>query len=80
MKPGDFIIVYSSDGKNFQKTKIVAVRYYDSFKDMLSNEDINKILPGVKNIETGIEVYRKFYSEEDEKNFGIAAIEIELMD
>jgi len=36
-------------------------------------------MPGVKNIETGIETYNKIYSREDEKNFGVAAIEIELL-
>ncbi|OIN89805.1 hypothetical protein AUJ40_01310 [Candidatus Berkelbacteria bacterium CG1_02_42_45] len=79
IKPGDYILVYSPGEKDCLKVKVLAVRYYDSFKDMLEREKLTRILPGVKNIETGIETYNKIYSREDEKNFGVAAIEIELL-
>jgi len=79
IKPGDNIVVYSSDEKNFLKTKVLAVRYYDNFSDMIKAEGVEKILPGIKNIETAIATYRKYYSEEDEKKFGVVALEIEIM-
>jgi len=31
----------------------------------------------VKSIEEGVKVYRRFYSEEKEKKYGVAAIEVE---
>ena len=79
IKPGDYLIVFSNDEKNDIKTKVLAVRYYPSFREMLKNEDVEKILPGLTDIETGVETYRKFYTQDDEKQYGVVAIEIEIM-
>jgi len=79
IKPGDYLLVYSPGEKDCLKANVLAVRYYDSFRDMLEEEGLTKVLPGVRNIETGVETYRKIYPQEDERNFGVVAIEIELM-
>ena len=44
---------------------------------MLEREGIERVLPGVHNIEEGVRIYRQFYTEEEEKNYGVVAIEIE---
>jgi len=44
---------------------------------MLKKEGIENVLPGVKNIEEGVQIYRQFYSEEREKKYGVVAIEVE---
>ncbi|KAB2069510.1 hypothetical protein ES319_A08G099500v1 [Gossypium barbadense] len=50
------------------------VHYYASFFEMLEAESLAKVLPGVKTIDEGVQVYRKFYTEEKEKTNGVAAI------
>ncbi|KAI8002429.1 hypothetical protein LOK49_LG08G02036 [Camellia lanceoleosa] len=50
------------------------VRRYASFSEMLEAESLTKVLPGVKAIEEGVEIYQKFYSEEKERSNGVLAI------
>ncbi|XP_043696941.1 uncharacterized protein LOC122647646 isoform X2 [Telopea speciosissima] len=50
------------------------VRRYDSFSAMLELESLPKVLPGVNSIEEGVQIYRKFYTEEKEKSNGVLAI------
>jgi len=72
IKPGDII--------NFEgrlKVKVKALRVYSSFREMLEKEGLERVLPNVKSIDEGVQVYRKFYSEEEEKKYGVVAIEVE---
>ncbi|POO03579.1 ASCH domain containing protein [Trema orientale] len=54
--------------------EVQEVRRYASFYEMLKAESLVKVLPGVKTIEEGVQVYRKFYSEEKENYNGVLAI------
>ncbi|USG99487.1 ASCH domain-containing protein [Thermococcus argininiproducens] len=72
VKPGDTIIF---EGK--LRVKVKALRVYPSFREMLSEEGVENVLPGVKTIEEGVQIYRQFYTEEEEKKYGVVAIEIE---
>ena len=72
IKPGDEIVF---------ENKLVCVvkdlRVYPSFREMLEREGIENVLPGVESIEEGVRVYRRFYSEEKERKYGVVAIEVE---
>ena len=57
------------------KLKIVGIRKYKTFKEMLEKEGLGKVLPTKNNIKDGIAVYRQFYSEKDEIENGVLAIE-----
>jgi ASC-1-like (ASCH) protein len=72
IKPGDTIIF-----ENKLMCVVKDIRVYSSFREMLESEGIENVLPGIRNVEEGVKVYRKFYSEEKEKKYGVAAIEIE---
>ncbi|XP_052172329.1 uncharacterized protein LOC127788256 isoform X2 [Diospyros lotus] len=50
------------------------VHRYASFSEMLEAESLSKVLPGVETIEEGVQIYRKFYSEEKERSNGVLAI------
>nr|XP_043630512.1 uncharacterized protein LOC122601843 [Erigeron canadensis] len=54
--------------------QVQGVHHYSSFSDMLATEDLTKVLPGVETVKEGIQVYRKFYSEEKEMSNGVLAI------
>ncbi|XP_050365607.1 uncharacterized protein LOC126784164, partial [Argentina anserina] len=59
--------------------EVKEVRSYGSFSDMLKAESLEKVLPGVKTIEEGVQVYRRFYCEETERSNGVIAICIEKL-
>ena len=59
------------------KVKIIDIRKYDSFRTMLEKEGLDKILPNIDNIDDGVKLFRKYYSEEKERN-GVVAIEMEI--
>ncbi|TYH83579.1 hypothetical protein ES332_D02G141600v1 [Gossypium tomentosum] len=51
------------------------VRHYATFSKMLEAESISQVLPGVKSTEeAGLQTYRKFYTEEEERSYGVIAI------
>lgn len=72
IKPGDEIVF-----ENKLVCVVKDIRVYSSFREMLEKEGLENVLPGVKSIEEGVKIYRKFYSEEKEKKYGVAAIEVE---
>ncbi|XP_065866811.1 uncharacterized protein [Euphorbia lathyris] len=50
------------------------IHRYASFFEMLEAESLAKVLPGIKTIDEGVKVYRKFYTEEKERENGVYAI------
>ena len=76
VEPGDHIIVQSEDEADRFETEVIAVRKYNSIEEMLTKEDIKKMLPDKNTIEEGVEVYQRFYTKDQEKEFGAVAIEV----
>ncbi len=72
IKPGDEIIF-----ENKLICVVKDIRVYPSFREMLEEEGVETVLPGVGSVEEGIRVYRSFYSEEKERKYGVVAIEVE---
>lgn len=60
----------------WEKFKVVWKFLYNSFKDMLINEWIKNVIPDKKTIEEAVNVYYKFYTKEQEKEFWVIAIQI----
>jgi ASC-1-like (ASCH) protein len=71
-------IVWSYEDSHFS-TIVEDIKHYGSFKEMLEQEGIENVLPGVDTIEAGVQVYRQFYSEEDEKKFGVVGIHLRVL-
>jgi ASC-1-like (ASCH) protein len=78
MKIGDYIIFENSDFdlKRTVKVKIKNIIEYESFKQYLEKEKLERCLPGISNINDGIKIYRKYYSKSQEIEFKILAIKI----
>ena len=74
---GDYVIFQNKN--NSCKTQITNINEYKSFEKYLDSKGLEKTLPSVKTIEAGISVYRQYYSEGDEKKYGVLAIEIKLV-
>ena len=63
------------------KTKIIRLTHYNNFYFYLINEGLRNTLPSknIRSIESGLQVYHKFYTHDMEKEFGVLAIEIEAL-
>ncbi len=52
------------------------VNIYDSFEDMLIMEGVINTIPDAKTLKDAVNVYYKFFTQEDEKIFKVCAIKI----
>ena len=75
--PGDHIVVHNESETDNIEVIVKDIRTYNTIKEMLSKENLKKILPDAKSIDHGVQIYGKFYSNEQEKEFGVVAIEVE---
>jgi len=82
MKVGD-IVEWTND--NFMQrsilTRITGKAEYPTFREYLETEGLDKCLPGIEKfgIEHGLSIYFKYYTKEDEKEFGVVAIRMTLI-
>lgn len=51
--------------------------FFKSFYEMIENLWFEKIIPDAKNIDEAVNVYFKFYTKQQEKEFGVVEIEVE---
>lgn len=54
--------------------KVKQLLYFESFEEMFSAVDFKSVIPLANSVEEAIAVYRQFYSEEDEFEYGVVAI------
>ncbi len=80
MKVGDIVQWENNDfAPRSVNTIITRKAEYSTFKEYLETEGLDKCLPGIPNIEIGLSVYFKYFTKEDEKEYGVVAIEIKLV-
>ena len=78
MQPGNIIEWYNDDFLPRKiLTKVIRKTTYHTFKDYLEKERLDKCLPGIPTLEHGLSVYYKYFTKEDEANYGVIAIEIQ---
>ena len=71
LKVGDILLI--GDNNKFMVERIST---YFSFREMIEKEGIKNVTPDKDNIDDSEAVYYKFYTKEQEKEFGILAIKI----
>ena len=60
-------------------TKITDKAEYKTFAEYLETEGLDNCLPGIPSLEHGLSVYFKYFTKEDEAEFGVVAIRLELV-
>jgi ASC-1-like (ASCH) protein len=60
-------------------TRITRKANYATFAEYLETEGLQRCLPGMPDLSHGLSVYYKYFTKEDEKQYGVVAIEIELV-
>lgn len=80
MKKNDIIEFHNNDFGFDRKFTIIItdINKYNTFKEYLQNEGLNKCLPTIKKIEDGEKIYYKYYSKEDENLYKIVAIKFKI--
>lgn len=80
MEINDTILLFNDDFGFMRniKIKIIKKNHYKTFETYLKKETLKNCLPGTKSIKEGVNIYRKYYSQQDEKNYGVVAILFEI--
>jgi len=67
------------DGEaNAAEVEIIAIRHYESFLDMVRAEGYERVIPSASSNEAAAAEYNRYYSIEDQKKYGVLAIEVKL--
>lgn len=77
LKVGQHVYIMSPIGHQCV-VRVVAKRTYRTFQDYLEHEGLRQCLPNIETISDGVNVYRQWYSAEDEIAYGVVAIEMKL--
>lgn len=72
IQPGT--VVNFKNGFNTVKVKITSKQEYPSFEDMLTKEILSTVLPNVNSVPEGVNVYRQYFTEQVESEYGVVAI------
>ena len=72
------IITWVHKGKKC-KTQVTFKHEYSTFREMLENETLKVVLPGIPNIDEGVKIYRQYYDKKREKKHGVVAIGMALV-
>ncbi|AYV82236.1 MAG: hypothetical protein Homavirus19_5 [Homavirus sp.] len=65
--------------KNTFTCKVVDKKPYDTFEEMLEKEGLQNVLPdrSLKTVQDGVNVYRRWYNETMEKQYGVMALHVD---
>jgi ASC-1-like (ASCH) protein len=80
MQDGD-IVEWTNDSiiPRSVKTRITGKAVYPTFREYLETEGLDKCLPGITNMDDGLSIYYKYFTQQEEKEFGVVAIRLELI-
>ena len=68
------------DGESDQaRVKIVGIREYPDFLSMCRFEGYERVIPSAKSAEAAANEYNKFYSAEQQAEYGVLAIEVAII-
>lgn len=80
IEKGDKILIDNQPGT--ERTVLVEVidkKKYKSFREMFEEEGLEKIVPHAKDVEQAVSECRAYYTEEDEKEYGVVAVQIRVI-
>jgi ASC-1-like (ASCH) protein len=82
LKVGDIIFFkhHTIESNPEFSVKIVAIHKFTTFREALEILGLDNTLPGIGNVEEGVEIYHKFYKEETQLAYGVVMLEIKRLD
>jgi len=80
LKVGQKLIIKNSDNlSEYVELVITSLDVYNTFQGMLEDKGLDRVLPGEETIESGVNVYRQWYSEAVEEEFGALCIGVSTL-
>jgi len=80
LNKGKFAAIEKGDILELEPKKIKFVviekNIYKSFREMIEKEGVANVIPDKNDIDEASDVYYRFYTKEQEQEFGVAAIRI----
>ena len=70
---GDILTLSDSSNLEFE---VIGKRVYTTFQEMIISEGIERVIPDKESIKDAVDVYYRFYTPEQEQEFGVLAVEI----
>ena len=70
---GDILFLSGTSSIEFE---VINKREYKTFEEMIVAEGIERVIPDKKDIKSATDVYYTFYTPEQEKEYGVLAVEI----
>lgn len=77
IKIGD--IIEFENGKESFKTKVIDILKYNTFEELIDNNDMSLLATKDMKKEDLLKVLEQFYSKEKQKEYGVLGIKIELI-
>ena len=62
--------------RNAAQVKIIAIRHYETFIEMVESENYRSVIPSASSAKEAAAIYDDYYSIEDQNKHGVLAIEI----
>jgi ASC-1-like (ASCH) protein len=59
--------------------RVTNLTRYSTFREMLTQEGLRRVLPGLTTVEDGVELYKTWYSIADQVTYGVLALEIQII-
>ena len=60
--------------------KILAIRKYSTFLELVTKEGYNKVIPDAEDAQSAADMYNRYYSAADQARYGVLAIEITVVE
>jgi ASC-1-like (ASCH) protein len=77
LKPQQSLRFRDRPNDRIMQVVIKGIRKYDSFRDYIQSEGLDKVAPHLQTIEEAVTTYKKFYKEANpDIKYGVLAIEI----
>ncbi len=79
MKIGDKVEFFNKElNENFM-AEVTKVTHHKTFEEMIRTNGIDNVLPGIRTIDEGVQVYMQYYTKEIEAEFGVVGIHVKLL-
>ena len=59
--------------------KIIEISEHKTFFDMIRSNGLENVLPGIINIDEGVDVYMQYYNKEIESQYGVVGIKVQVI-
>ena len=61
------------------QVRVVAIRHYETFIDMVESENYKSVIPSANSAKEAATIYDDYYSIGDQNKYGVLAIEVEYV-